>query len=502
MPGITSLGIGSSAGLTGETITKLKNSDTQLQVKPIEKKMAEYEQKQESLSQLITVLHQAKDFSSNLRDDLLYLQRGVVVTGEGVTAYVEGGVEPQKANITVQQLAKGHIVQSDVFSSKTASIASEDTHLTITVGKAVYEFDVKAGMQLRDFVGELNSRAKADIQASILQTGDEEFRLVMSNQHEGIENRIEMVQGTEARTEDVTSTVEVPILPRDIDPISGKELELEYETVEVTETLDIPATSLLKNLLNTLEEPQDAKFTYNGADITRSTNTVDDMVVGLTFNLEGVSSEDARVTLDIHPDYEQVAQQMNGFVQAYNVLAADIDSMTKFDPDKEEVGIFLGENSINSIRSGLNRIITSMDREGRSLAELGVTFNQDGTMLFDQMMFQGALMSDGQAVEEFFKGKNETHNGKDLQKEGIFYKITEFFDDLVNSADGSIVNFSKTIDTQLKRSKTEKETTEKRLDDKYATMAETFASANSAIGKVNQSFGSVGMQIKQAQASN
>ena len=107
MPGITSLGIGSSAGLTGETITKLKNSDTQLQVKPIEKKMAEYEQKQESLSQLITVLHQAKDFSSNLRDDLLYLQRGVVVTGEGVTAYVEGGVEPQKAILRYNNLQKG-----------------------------------------------------------------------------------------------------------------------------------------------------------------------------------------------------------------------------------------------------------------------------------------------------------------------------------------------------------------------------------------------------------
>lgn len=500
MPGITSLGIGSSAGLTGETINKLRNSDNQLIVKPIDRQIDDYNQKKESIAQLLTVIRQAKDFSSNLREDLLYLKRDVSVNGEGVSASVEGGVEPQTANITVQQIAKGHIVQSDTFASKTASIASEDTHLTIKVGKSTYEFDIKAGMQLRDFVGELSARTGKDLSASILQTGKDEYRLVLTNKMEGVENRIEMIQGTEASTKEVERTVQLP-LPIQIDELTGEPLPQEFEEKTFTETVDVAATKLLKNMSNTIDEPQDAKFTYNGANIVRSSNTVDDMIVGLNFHLDQVTDENKHVFLDIHPDYSEVSQQMQGFVQAYNVLMADIDSMTKYDPESKEVGIFIADNSINSIRSGLNRIITKPNREGQSLAELGVSFSQDGTMEFDQFTFQGALMGDGDAVEDFFKGKNETHNGKDLQKEGLFYKITEFLDDLDNSADGSIVGFEKTLDRQLKRSQTEKKTAVERLDNKYATMANQFASADSAIGRVKQSFGAVDMQIRQSQAS-
>lgn len=500
MPGITSLGMGSNAGLTGKTIKKLRTSDEKMIVKPIETKIDDYNQKKDSIKQLLTVIRQAKDFSSSLRDDLLYLKRDVTVNGEGVTASVEGGVEPQTANITVQQLAKGHIIQSDTFASKTASIADEDTHLTIKVGKSTYDFDIKAGTQLRDFVGELSSRTGKDLSASILQTGKDEFRLVLTDKKEGTENRIEMIQGTKPSTKDVERTVKLP-LPIEIDPLTGENLPQKYKDKKFTETVKEPGTKLLKNLDNTLVEPQDAKFTYNGANIVRSSNTVDDMVVGLTFNLDQVTDENKQVILDIHPDYSEVAQQMQGFVKAYNVLMADIDSMTKYDPENKEVGIFVADNSINGIRSGLNKIITTPNQEGQALAQLGVSFNQDGTMEFDATTFQGALMGDGDAVEDFFKGKNETKNGKDLQKEGLFYKITEFLDDLDNSADGSIVNFDKTLDRELKRSKTEKKTAIKRLDDKYATMANQFAAADSAIGKAKQSFGSVDMQIRQSQAS-
>ncbi|KIM10837.1 MAG: hypothetical protein KU37_08925 [Sulfuricurvum sp. PC08-66] len=506
---IASLGMGSGAGLTGDTISKLRSADEKLLIAPIDKQLGEYEQKKASIEQLLKFVNQTKDFSTDLKEETLYLQRAVNVTGEGISATVEDGVEPQSINLTIQQIAKEHIVQSDAFNSKTASVADEDSELTIKIGDKNYVIEIKAGTQLRDLVFEINSRASQDVKASILQTGKDEFRLVLATANTGLENKIELVQGTEAYIKEEKRTLQIPLPPkRDpetgellVDPVTGEPLPLEYETEEYIEEIPVSATKLLKNFYNVIQEPEDAKFTYNGAEITRASNKVDDMVVGLSFTLEQVTDENKRVGINITQDSSEISLKMDGFVKAYNELMANIDSMTKYDPENEEIGLFLGENTINSIRTNLNRLITQPNRDGISLAQMGVGFAQDGKMEFDQFAFEGALLDNPKKIENFFRGKNETLNGKDLQEEGLFFKISLYFDDLVNSVNGSISNFANSLDRQIKRTKQEKESAVKRLDNRYETMANQFAAADSAIGKFQKSFGAVDMQIKQSQAS-
>ncbi len=552
MAGVKSLGIGSNNGLNMETINKLRSADEKAIVNPIEKSIGKYEQKIESLSAFTKLLHSLKTDTSSIKDDFLYLQRTASVIGDGVSAVVEDGVEPQNINIKVEQLATEHIIQSDPFVSKTASLAAQDSELTIKVGESEHNFEIKAGMQLRDLVSEINSQAGHDVTASILQTGPKEFRLVLRTVETGENNKIELIQGTEATTrpETTTETISTALklgydpytgkplpegftppadflltektdaltgapVPQKYSPYTGEPLDKDHypakdgalppeytsEDVEVVENVPVEASKLNVELYNVVQEPQNAHFIFNGAEITRESNEVDDMVMGLSFTLEEVTGENKRVNIKIGQDTKQIVENMQSFVNNYNQVMAEVDNMTKYDPDANEVGIFLGENTINGVRSRINNVLRAVGPNGESIANAGVAFNRQGQLEFDSFAFEKALLDDPKLVQELLQGKKETRNGRDLLEDGLFYKLNEVMDDLVNSADGTVVNFEKSLETQLKRTKDEKETAIKRLDDRYETMQNQFAAAGSAIGKLEKGFGAVDMQIKQSQAS-
>lgn len=497
---IASLGMGGSSGLNSNTIKNLRDADEAMIIKPIDKKIDDYKQKIDSVSTFTKLLSKTKESASELKDDYLYLQRKASIIGEGVTAIAEDGVEPQNINIKVEQLATKHVIQSDALKSKESSVAADDSHFTINVGKKSYDFDVKAGMTLRDLVGEINQRASADVEATILKTGQEEFRLVLSTAKEGSDNLISIEQGTMEGTKEVKSTQRIPN-PVEYDAETGFELPRTYEDIEVVEIQKVPPTDLSIKLFNEIQKPQDALFTYNGTEIIRHENRIDDLVVGLTIVLEEVTPENKRVNIAIEQDTEQVLIAMQGFVESYNALMGEIDVLTKFDPEKEEQGLFLGENSINSVRSSLSSILTSVDVNGKALAHYGFTMTREGKLEFSPFEFERAFKRDPKAMQAYFQGSSEAIRGRNVETEGIFYKINNTLDDLVNSADGAIVNFGKSLESQLKRTQDEKKRSMERLDSRYETMSNQFAAADSSINKMKKGFETVDMQIKQAQAS-
>ena len=552
MAGIKSLGIGSSNGLNMETIDKLRKADEGALIKPIDKSIGKYEQKIESLSAFTKLLQAVKTDTSSIKDDYLYLQRTASVIGEGVSAVVEDGVDPQNINIKVSQLASEHIIQSDPLTSKTASVATEDTQLIIKVGEKEHVLEIKAGMQLRDLISQINQEAGSDIGASILQTGPKEFRMVLRTKETGENNRIELIQGDEATTRPETFTETITTaLPIGFDPYTGSALpegsnpskdfllaekkdpltgavvaqrfspytgealekshypakdgplpvEYSSEDVEVVENVPVNATNLNVDLYNEVQEPQNAHFDFNGAEITRESNEIDDMVLGLTFTLEEITGENKRVNIKIAQDTNQIVESLQSFVNNYNAVMSEVDNMTKYDPDANEIGIFLGENSINSVRTNINFLLRQVGPKGESIANAGLSFTRDGKLEFDSFKFEQTLIDDPALMQVLLQGKKETQSGRNLQDDGLFNKLNETLDDLVNSADGSIINFEKSLETQLKRTKDEKETAISRLDNRYETMANQFAAAGSSIGKLEKGFEAVNMQIKQSQAS-
>ena len=80
MAGINSLGIGSNAGLNMDTINKLRSADEANIIKPLERKVTEYEQKIKSLGMFSKLIGALKDNSADIKDEMLYLQRTASVS--------------------------------------------------------------------------------------------------------------------------------------------------------------------------------------------------------------------------------------------------------------------------------------------------------------------------------------------------------------------------------------------------------------------------------------
>jgi flagellar hook-associated protein 2 len=87
-------------------------------------------------------------------------------------------------------------------------------------------------------------------------------------------------------------------------------------------------TSLTGGLrpLNPVSTARDAIITMEGIQITRSTNSIDDLIPGVTLNVRGVSERP--VELNIRTDIEGIKDAIISFVGNYNRLMAEINVLT------------------------------------------------------------------------------------------------------------------------------------------------------------------------------
>ncbi len=141
----------------------------------------------------------------------------------------------------------------------------------------------------------------------------------------------------------------------------------------------------------------DALLVVNGLEITRSSNDVNEVINGVTLNLKS-ADVGTSVTITVAADTEQLAENIQAFVDAYNEYKTFTDEVTAYDTTSETGGVLLGDSTLRTIqsqiRSLLSQPITGLDGTSyRSLTELGVTSDQDNGYLleFDQSTFQTAM---------------------------------------------------------------------------------------------------------------
>ena len=148
----------------------------------------------------------------------------------------------------------------------------------------------------------------------------------------------------------------------------------------------------------------DASLTVDGIPIDSSSNTVTSAIPGVTLDLLGLTS--SPVTLQVSPDTSQAATAINNFVSDYNTVISSINSQFSYDATTGTAGTLLGDASVELVQSTLlSDVAASVTGNGAisSLASLGITMNNDGTLTVDSSQLSNALASNFQAVQNFFQ---------------------------------------------------------------------------------------------------
>lgn len=149
---------------------------------------------------------------------------------------------------------------------------------------------------------------------------------------------------------------------------------------------------------------KDASLTVDGIPIDSASNTVTGAVSGLTLNLTGASAG-TQVNVSIAPDASQVSQAITNFVNAYNTVIGDVNTQYTVSASNEE-GPLAGDPAVSNLQSMLLGAASFSNGSGdvSTLAGLGITMNNDGTLTVDSSQLTSAIQNNFGAVQSFLQG--------------------------------------------------------------------------------------------------
>ena len=158
----------------------------------------------------------------------------------------------------------------------------------------------------------------------------------------------------------------------------------------------------------TLTQAQDASVLLGssldgGVLVTSSSNTLTDIVDGLTLNLVGV--DDKPVTVTVGRDYDSMVNALSGMVEDFNSVMKRIDALSSYDPETETAGVLFGDATLRIAESRLHRAFTGVVPGASGtlnrLSQVGITY-ESGELSFDEEKFRKVYDKDPEEVIRFF----------------------------------------------------------------------------------------------------
>ncbi|ALV94662.1 flagellar filament capping protein FliD [Campylobacter jejuni] len=445
---LSSLGFGSGV-LTQDTLDKLKEAEQKARIDPYTKKIEENTTKQKDLTELKTKLSTFQAAVSSLGDSTAFAKRKVIASitdNPPASLSVTSGVALQSMNINVTQLAQKDVYQSKGLVNDTGIINAslkEPTNLTFFSNGKEYSVTIDKNTTYSDLVDKINTATGGEIVAKMVNTGEKDapYRLTLTSKETGEDSAISFYPGAKDSNgkyevdENAKSVFESLGWKLDEDALKDFDPSKSKKGVGIIDSEDDPLH---------IQKAQDAKFTMDGIKMTRSSNTITDLGVGITLTL----NKTGEINFDVQQDSESVTKAMQDMVDAYNDLVLNLNAATDYNSETGTKGSLQGVTEVNSIRSSIISVLfktqsvdgTVEDDNGNkvntkvmlSLQDYGLSMTDSGTLNFDSSTFESKMKENPDLTESFFSGitqyKDINYTG-DLIKENSLSKYVGEGDD-------------------------------------------------------------------------
>ena len=154
-----------------------------------------------------------------------------------------------------------------------------------------------------------------------------------------------------------------------------------------------------------LQTATDASFKVNGLTVSRSSNTVNDVIDGVTLELYASTSGAAR--LDMNRDTAGIKSNVQGLVTAYNEFEETLKILGDRGSEVEEFGGALaGESLLQSVRNQVRSLITNTSSTPgttiKAARDVGLSFDRFGQLTLDESKLVNALQNNFAEVSTMF----------------------------------------------------------------------------------------------------
>jgi flagellar hook-associated protein 2 len=450
MASISNLGAGTNLNLN-DLYTQLETAE-QSKLNIITRQQSTYNAQLSAWGKLQSSLQSLQTATANLGKADTWSSTTVTSTNTAFTATSTSGASVGSYTINVAQLAKAQALTTGKQTSNTAQLgATTGGTRDITITQPGTKTPLK--VTLSDSDTSLNGIASAinksggNVNATVIKATDGDYRLMLTSKSTGVSG-------------DMTVTVTGD------DTLQGV---IGFDSSSQTGAMTLQTKS------------QNAKVTVNNIDIERESNTISDVLPGVTLSLKAQSKADENLELSRSTDTNKKA--ITDWVAAYNSLQSTIASLTKYvkvDPGKAQStdsGPLIGDSQVRSVQADLRGLLTEVQSGGayKLMTQLGITQDPNigadgslGNLKIDDKKLTQALTDNPEGVQSYFMGDGKTTGFATMMnnklttmlstttgKEGVVQNAKNGINSTLKSLDQRYDDMQASIDATMARYKTQ-----------------------------------------------
>jgi flagellar hook-associated protein 2 len=238
--------------------------------------------------------------------------------------------------------------------------------------------------------------------------------------------------------------------------------------------------------LTTLQKPVNAEVVVDGITYTRSSNTVTDIVPGITLNLMAPTTGAASVQLA--RDTSAMKTNLQDLITAFNDVQAFIKTATdpkSADPDFGKT--LVGNSAVKSINTTLKQMLFGTasgtgNTHIRGLRDLGVKMQNDGTLTLDEKTFNTNSAAHYDEAATMLSGTTGLSNEFGTTRKGVATDLTSWLTKTM-SASGVMLQNSQSSEKKITGYEAQLATLNTRMELLLQRYNKQFSAMEALVGK-------------------
>ena len=369
-------------------------------IKILESKKTDYSDKVTSYSDLSSKLSTLKSAVDNLKTERnFYVKNASVDDTTKLDASASGSAAIGNYTVEITTLAseEKEAHAGLAASSSVVNSSGSDKVFSYTYGSTTTSVTVADGTTLDQLKALINNDTNnPGVTATIVNdgVGGDNYRLMLTGNETGEDNTIAI---------DDTNTT--------LDGTGGTE---NFESTAFTQT----------------KQAADADFKVDGLQINRSSNSISDVIEGVTINLKQAASTGV---ISVTADSDGIKEQINTFVTAYNDIMDFLATNMDYDEATGISGILSGESTARNVqtqlRSMISGTVSGLSGDLSVLAQVGITTDyKTGNLVVDDTTLDDMLASNLDDIADLFTDNTN----------GIATKVYDYISNITSTVDGAL----------------------------------------------------------------
>lgn len=161
---------------------------------------------------------------------------------------------------------------------------------------------------------------------------------------------------------------------------------------------------------------EDAQLNVDGVTVTKSSNTISDVIPGVTLSLVGEKT-DTTVTLKVDRDLTALKAKIKNMADSFNSIMSYIKTQFSYDEKTNTTGgILFGDGTLSTVKSDLISTVTNtvngLSSDYNRLSLIGISLDSNTNLTIDDTKLTAALTTNFDDVKKLFVAIGSSPNSQ------------------------------------------------------------------------------------------